>query len=88
MANTKSAQKATRRIGRQTEINKTRRSHTKTEVRSVEEAIAKGDKNAAVAALKSAQPTLMRAAQKGIMHKKSASRKVSRLAARIGAMKS
>ncbi len=87
MANTKSAQKATRRIGRQTEVNKNRRSQMRTDVRAVEEAISKGDKTAALAALKSVEPVLMRAAQKGIVHKKTASRKVGRLAKRVGALK-
>lgn len=86
MANTKSAKKAARQMVRRTEINKNRRSAVKTDVRKVEEAIASGDKNAAVAALKTAQPALARTAQKGTMHKKTASRKVSRLASRIKAM--
>lgn len=86
MANTKSAKKAARQMVRRTEVNKNRRSAVKTDVRKVEEAIASGDKNAAVAALKTAQPSLVRTAQKGTMHKKTASRKVSRLASRIKAM--
>lgn len=86
MANTKSAKKATRQMVRRTEVNKNRRSAVKTTVRKVEEAIASGDKNAAVAALKVAQPSLVRNAQKGIMHKNTASRKVSRLAARVKGM--
>ncbi len=86
MANTKSAKKAARQMVRRTEVNKNRRSAVKTEVRKVEEAIASGDKSAAQAALKSAQPSLVRTAQKGIMHRKTASRKVSRLAQRIKAM--
>ena len=86
MANTKSAKKATRQMVRRTEVNKNRRSAVKTDVRKVEEAIASGDKNAAQAALKSAQPSLARPSQKGIMHRKTASRKVSRLAQRIKAM--
>jgi small subunit ribosomal protein S20 len=69
-----------------TEINKNRRSAVKTEVRRVEEAIASGNKEAAVSALQSAQPSLVRTAQKGVMHPKTASRKVSRLAQRIKAM--
>jgi small subunit ribosomal protein S20 len=86
MANTKSAKKAARQMVRRTEVNKNRRSAVKTDVRKVEEAIASGDKNAAAAALKSAQPSLVRTAQKGVMHPKTASRKVSRLAQRIKAM--
>jgi small subunit ribosomal protein S20 len=83
MANTKSAKKATRKIARRTEINKARRSRMRTSLRAVEDAISKGDKKAAQAALVAAEPSLMRAARKGIVHKKSASRKVSRLTHRI-----
>jgi small subunit ribosomal protein S20 len=83
MANTKSAKKATRKIARRTAINKARRSRMRTTLRVVEDAIAKGDKTAAQAALVAAEPSLMRAARKGIIHKKSASRKVSRLTNRI-----
>ncbi|MFA5952418.1 MAG: 30S ribosomal protein S20 [Hyphomicrobium sp.] len=86
MANTKSAKKAARQMITRTAINKSRKSLVKTEVRNVEEAIASGNKEAAVSALKAAQPTLVRTAQKGIMHPKTASRKVSRLANRIKAM--
>jgi len=86
MANTKSAKKAARQMVRRTEVNKNRRSAVKTDVRKVEEAIASGDKKAAAAALKSAEPALVRTAQKGTMHPKTASRKVSRLAQRIKAM--
>ena len=86
MANTRSAKKAIRKMRRQTEVNKARRSRTRTSVRKVEEAIASGDKEAAAAALKAAQPELMRSAQKGVLHKNAASRKVSRLSSRIAAM--
>jgi small subunit ribosomal protein S20 len=79
MPNTKSAKKATRKIARRTEINKGRRSRMRTAVRDVEEAIAAGDAKAAQAALKAAEPALMRAAQTGVVHKSTASRKVSRL---------
>ena len=82
MANTKSARKATRVIARRTEVNKARRSVLRTSMRKVEEAIAAGDKGAA-AALKAAEPVIMRAAQRGVVHKNNASRKVSRLAHRI-----
>ncbi len=88
MANTTSAKKATRKIERRTEVNKARRSRMRTFLRKVEEAIASGDKGAAAAALKAAQPEIMRAAQKRIVHKNTASRKVSRLAHRIGALAS
>lgn len=86
MANTKSAKKAARQMVSRTEINKNRRTAVKTSVRKVEEAIASGDKTAAIAALKTAQPSLVRTAQKGTMHPKTASRKVSRLAQRIKTM--
>lgn len=83
MANTKSARKATRVIARRTAINKARRSNLRNSMRKVEEAIAGGDPNVAAAALKAAEPALMRAAQRGVVHKNSASRKVSRLAKRV-----
>jgi small subunit ribosomal protein S20 len=83
MANTKSARKATRVIARRTEINKTRRSVLRNSVRKVEEAIRSGDHKAALAAFKTAEPVIMRAAQRGVVHKNNASRKVSRLAHRI-----
>lgn len=83
MANTKSAKKATRVIARRTEINKARRSRARGAVRKVEEAISAGDQKAALAALQFAEPELMRAAQKGVVHRNTASRKVSRLAHRI-----
>lgn len=86
MANTSSAKKAARQMIRRTEVNKTRRSRLKSEVRGVEEAIASGNKSAAQAALKTAEPLLARTAQKGVLHKKAASRKVSRLAARVKSM--
>jgi len=83
MANTKSAKKATRKIARRTAINKTRRAHARSAVRRVELAIATGDRQAAVAALKAAEPALARAAQNGVLHRKTASRKVSRLTQRV-----
>ena len=83
MANTKSARKATRQIARRTEINKARRTNLRSSMRKVEEAIASGDRNAAATAFKEAEPVIMRAAQRGVVHKNNASRKVSRLAHRI-----
>ena len=83
MANTKSAKKATRKIARRTTINKARRSHVRGAVRTVELAIASGDRQAAAAALKAAEPELVRAAQRGVLHKKTASRKVSRLTQQV-----
>ena len=79
MANTKSARKATRKSARRTAINKSRRTTLRNSVRKVEEAIASGDRNAAVEAFKNAEPAIMRAAQRGTVHKNTASRKVSRL---------
>jgi len=83
MANTKSAKKAARVTIKRTAVNKARRSRVRTFVRKVEEAIASGDKGAAETALRSAQPEIMRGSQKGILHKNTASRKISRLSARI-----
>jgi small subunit ribosomal protein S20 len=83
MANTSSAKKATRKIAARTEVNKARRSRMRTYVRKVEEALASGDKAVATAALLVAEPELMRAAAKGVMHKSTASRKVSRLTLRV-----
>ena len=86
MANTKSAKKMVRKIARKTAVNKVRKTQMRTQVRKVEEAITAGDKTAAVAAFKAAEPQLAKSAQKGVVHKKTASRKVSRLAARVRAM--
>jgi len=83
MANTKSAQKMVRKIEKRTAVNGARRSRMRTFLRKVEEAIKAGDATAARDALKSAQPEVMRAAQKGIIHKNSASRKISRLSSRV-----
>lgn len=88
MANTPSAKKAARKIARRTEVNKTRRSRMRTFLRKVEEAIASGDKTAAEAAMRAAEPELVRAAGKGIVHKNTASRKVSRLTKRIKSLAS
>jgi small subunit ribosomal protein S20 len=86
MANTKSAKKMVRKIARRTEVNKSRRSRVRTYVRKVEEAIASGDKKAATTALKAAEPEIMRGVSKGVVHKNTGSRKVSRLAARVKGM--
>jgi small subunit ribosomal protein S20 len=80
MARTKSARKAARQIARRTAINKARRSRVRTAVRKVEDAIKAGDRQRALLAFKEAEPELMRAAGKGVIHKNTASRKVSRLA--------
>lgn len=86
MANTPSAKKAARKIARRTAVNKSRRSRVRTFLRKVEEAIATGDQTAAAAALKAAQPELQRAATKGVVHRNTASRKISRLAHRVKVM--
>jgi small subunit ribosomal protein S20 len=83
MANTKSAKKAARQIARRTAINKARRSRVRTAVRKVEEAISAGDRAAALTAMVDAEPAIIRAAQKGIVHRNAARRKVSRLTHRI-----
>ena len=83
MANTSSAKKATRVIAKRTEINKSRRSRLRTSLVKVEDAFASGDRNQAVAALKAAEPVIMRAAQQGVLHPNAASRKVSRLTKRL-----
>ena len=80
MANTTSAKKATRKIARRTVINKSRRTQMRGAVRTVEDAIKRGDRDAAAKAMACAEPELMRAAQRNIIHKNNASRKVSRLA--------
>ena len=86
MANTTSAKKATRKIASRTAVNKSRRSRVRNFIRKVEEAIASGDQAAAAAALKAAQPELMRAASKGVLDSITASREVSRLAGRVKAL--
>jgi small subunit ribosomal protein S20 len=79
MANTTSAKKATRKIARRTVINKSRRTAMRGAIRTVEAAIQSGDRDAALKAMAHAEPELMRAAQRNIVHKNHASRKVSRL---------
>jgi small subunit ribosomal protein S20 len=86
MANTPSAKKAVRKIAARTEINKSRRSRVRTFLRKVEDALLSGDKEAASVAFKAAEPELMRAASKGVVHKNTAARKVSRLAAGVKAL--
>jgi small subunit ribosomal protein S20 len=87
MANTSSAKKATRVAARRTKVNQNRRSRVRSFIRSVEDAITKGDRAAAEAALKSAQPEIVRAANRKVMHRKAASRKISRLSRRVKAIK-
>jgi small subunit ribosomal protein S20 len=83
MANTKSAKKAARQIARRAVINKSRRARVRSATRKVEEALTAGDRSRALAAMAEAEPALIRAAQKGIVHRNAARRKVSRLAQRI-----
>ena len=83
MANTPQAKKRARQNEARFQINKARRSRIRTFLRKVEEAIASGDKEAATAALRAAQPELMRGVTKGVFHKNTASRKMSRLASRV-----
>ncbi|MEM6886555.1 MAG: 30S ribosomal protein S20 [Pseudomonadota bacterium] len=86
MANTPQSKKRARQNEARFQINKARRSRIRTFLRRVEEAIASGDKAAAEVALKVAQPELMRGVTKGVFHKNTASRKVSRLSARVKAL--
>jgi len=86
MANTPSAKKATRKIAARAEVNKARRSRMRSYVRKIEEALAAGDQAVATAAFKVVEPELMSAATKGIIHKNTAARKVSRLAKRLKAL--
>ena len=86
MANTPQSKKRARQIERQTAVNKARRSRIRTFLRKVEEAIAKGDAAVAREALQNAQPELMRGVTKGVVHKNTASRKISRLSARVKAL--
>ena len=86
MANSPQAKKRARQNLKRLDVNKARRSRIRTFLRKVEEAIASGDKDAASAALRAAQPELMRGVTKGVMHKNTASRKMSRLSARVKAL--
>ena len=86
MANSPQAKKRARQIERRTAVNKNRKSRIRTFLRKVEEAIESGDKAAAVTALRAAQPEIMRGVAKGLFHKNTASRKVSRLASRVKAI--
>jgi small subunit ribosomal protein S20 len=83
MANTPQSKKRARQSERRYAVNKARRSRIRTFLRKVEEAIAAGDKDAAAAALKAAQPELMRGVTKGVVHKNTAARKMSRLSSRV-----
>ncbi|MDG2374434.1 MAG: 30S ribosomal protein S20 [Paracoccaceae bacterium] len=86
MANSAQAKKRARQIERRTEVNKARRSRIRTYLKKVDEALESGDKSIAQQALKVVQPELMRGVSKGIMHKNTASRKMSRLSSRVKAL--
>jgi small subunit ribosomal protein S20 len=83
MANTASARKRIRQTKVRTERNHARKSRMRTFVKQVETAIDGGDKTAAAAALKAAQPEMQRAVSKGVIHQRTVARKLSRLSARI-----
>ena len=83
MANTSSAKKAVRKIERRTKVNRARRSAMRTQIRKAEEAIAAGDTDAARSVVRETEALIMRSVQKGVIHKNTASRKVSRLSARV-----
>ena len=86
MANTASARKRIRQTKRRTERNQARKSRMRTFIKKVEAAITGGDKQAAGEALRTAQPELQRASNKGVVHRNTAARKLSRLSARIKAL--
>ena len=86
MANSPQAKKLARQNERRFAVNKARRSRIRTFLRKVEEAIASGDQDAAKVALQAAQPEIMRGVTKGVFHKNTASRKVSRLSSRVKSM--
>jgi small subunit ribosomal protein S20 len=86
MANSPSSKKRARQAEARAEINKARRSRMRTFVRKVEEAIATGEYDAATEALRQAQPEIMRSVSKGVLHKNTASRKISRLTGRVRAL--
>lgn len=86
MANTPQSKKRARQAERRTAVNKARRSRIRTYLRQVEEAIASGNAEAAVAALRAAQPELARGVTKGVLHKNTVARKMSRLSSRIKAL--
>jgi small subunit ribosomal protein S20 len=87
MPNIASAKKRTRTTAKRTAINHARKSRVRGYVRKVEEALAKGDKQAAQAALKAAEPEIMRGVSKGVIHKNAGARKVSRLTKRVSGLK-
>ncbi len=83
MANTSSAKKAVRKIERRTKVNRARRSKMRTQIRKAEESIVAGDAGVAADVVRQTESTIMKAAQKGILHKNTAARKIARLAAKV-----
>jgi small subunit ribosomal protein S20 len=83
MPNIASAKKRTRTTAKRTAINHSRKTRVRGYVRKVEEALAKGDAKAAAAAMKMAEPEIMRGVSKGVIHKNTGARKVSRLTKRL-----
>lgn len=86
MANSPQSKKRARQNERRSDVNKARRSRIRTFVRKVEEALASGSQESAAAALRAAQPELARGVTKGVLHKNTMARKISRLAARVKAL--
>ena len=86
MANTAQSKKRARQAEARQDVNKARRSRIRTFLRKVEEALASGNADSAATALAAAQPELMRGVTKGILHKNTASRKMSRLTSRVKAL--
>ena len=86
MANTSSAKKAVRKIARRTDVNRARRSLVRSKIRKFDDAVAAGDKAAATEAFKAVEPAMMRAVTRGVMHKNTAARKISRLSKRVKAL--
>ena len=86
MANSPQSKKRARQLERRTAVNKARRTRIRSFIRKVEEAISSGESDAAVQALRDAQPEIMRGVTKGVVHKNTASRKISRLSGRVKAL--
>ena len=86
MANTTSAQKMVRKIERRTAVNKSRRSRVRTFIKKLDTALEAGDQQAAQTAFRTAEAEIMRAVSKGVIHKNTAARKVSRLSKRVRMM--
>jgi small subunit ribosomal protein S20 len=83
MPNIDSSKKRVRTTAKRTKINQSRKTRVRGFIRKVEEALTKGDKAAAQAAFKAAEPEIMRGVTKGVLHKNTGARKVSRLSKRV-----